>query len=76
MKKRVKGEREVMKKREKKEFGGGEGAGVVWGIGMGDPKMLCFWADRESRNVDVALLFSRRGSEPHEEREQEVAWQD
>ena len=27
--------------------------------------MLCFRADRESRDVDVAFLFCRRGSEPH-----------
>ena len=46
--------------------GAGEGEkGVVWETSTGNPRMLCFWVDRESKNVGVALLFSRRGSEPH-----------
>ena len=59
-----------------RKSGGRKGIRVVWGIGTMDPRMLCFRADRESRDVDVAFLFGRRGSEPHGGREQEVAWQD
>ena len=46
-------------------MGKGRGKGVVWETGTEKPRMLCFWVDRESRNVGVPLLFSRRGSEPH-----------
>ena len=37
---------------------------MVWETGTINPRRL-FQVDRESRNVDVALLFSGRGSEPH-----------
>ena len=43
---------------------GGKGIRVVWGIDTMDPRMLCFRANRESRDVDVAFLFCR-SSEPH-----------
>ena len=53
-----------MKKGEKKKMGKGRGK-VVWETGTENPRRLLFRVDRESRNVDVALLFGRRGSEPH-----------
>ena len=51
----------IIKKGEKKKWGRGK---VVWETGTLNPRRL-FRVDRESRNVDVALLFSGRGSKPH-----------
>ena len=54
-----------MKKGGRKKWGKGVERRVVWGIGTRYPRMLYFQVDRESRDVDVAFLLCRRGSEPH-----------
>ena len=54
-----------MKKGEEKRNRGGRWE--VWGIGTKYPSTWYCRVDRESRDVDVAFLKQRKGSEPHGE---------